>query len=551
MGFVVGAIGSPGNPGVNAMSVLTFSFVMPPVGGLGTAEVRDVRPFAAGMVVHVEALGYLSVVTRNLALMQIDLRNLGYAVNMPPGSIVPAGNQVTPAGPQGVPGTAGWTVLRLPFTMPPIGSSQEASVSDSDGFAVGVTVYVESLGYLKVLSTDPQRMTLTNTGARGNAALGTVAPIDSIVQASGIPLGGYYTGGTVGHPLVKDSNVDFDTRWGGHLVTDGDIVASGPGRFLTADTDGCGVRTFGDGRFYKRVGSGVGIRQSSSNEQPFIESNDGSNSRDIIDTVNGDARYVRKAGDTMTGSLVTFNGQIRSRKPDGANGSAPYIGFDRFDGQWFGFLAATQTGYFLSPECNMQCHVQSGGYGLRHGWTTYTFGQGRPGDRPLFYAAGDVSADEYVTRSDAATKENISGLTNDEVVADFDMLRPVRFRRKGVPPKGMTWPPSAYRDEVGFVADEMPSDIVSEDGEGMKGYSVTGLVSIVVARLQQAIATLGDQKKDYKEMVDDAVGVVVKPLHELALKVEELEQRVVALENMEIEDLEERLAELLRRRGKL
>ena len=40
-----------------------------------------------------------------------------------------------------------------------------------------------------------------------------------------------------------------------------------------------------------------------SNAQPQIAKADGTSARDIIDTTNGDARYVQQAGDTMTGDL--------------------------------------------------------------------------------------------------------------------------------------------------------------------------------------------------------------------------------------------------------
>ena len=55
--------------------------------------------------------------------------------------------------------------------------------------------------------------------------------------------------------------------------------------------DDLGVDLFGGARVYKKTGSGLTLRTHSSNTQPVIENNDGSNRRDIIDRVNGDARY--------------------------------------------------------------------------------------------------------------------------------------------------------------------------------------------------------------------------------------------------------------------
>jgi hypothetical protein len=59
--------------------------------------------------------------------------------------------------------------------------------------------------------------------------------------------------------------------------------------------DGYGLRTFGGGRFYKKSVTGIVIRCHSGNTQPKIENNDGSNVRDIIDTVNGDTCYALKS----------------------------------------------------------------------------------------------------------------------------------------------------------------------------------------------------------------------------------------------------------------
>jgi hypothetical protein len=62
---------------------------------------------------------------------------------------------------------------------------------------------------------------------------------------------------------------------------------------IALGVDGAGLWMWGGAGFYKRTGAGVALRQSSGNQQPTIENNDGSNRRDIIDTVNGDVRYVR------------------------------------------------------------------------------------------------------------------------------------------------------------------------------------------------------------------------------------------------------------------
>jgi hypothetical protein len=76
---------------------------------------------------------------------------------------------------------------------------------------------------------------------------------------------------------------------------------------LYCAADGTGVGTWGGGRFYKKLSGAMTIRSGPANLQPQIENNNGTGGRDIIDTINGDVRYVNTSGDTMTG-LLTLSG---------------------------------------------------------------------------------------------------------------------------------------------------------------------------------------------------------------------------------------------------
>jgi hypothetical protein len=76
---------------------------------------------------------------------------------------------------------------------------------------------------------------------------------------------------------------------------------------LYCAADGTGVGTWGGGRFYKKLSGAMTIRSGPANLQPQIENNNGTGGRDIIDTINGDIRYVNTSGDTMTG-LLTLSG---------------------------------------------------------------------------------------------------------------------------------------------------------------------------------------------------------------------------------------------------
>ncbi|HEY6369858.1 MAG TPA: hypothetical protein VIX37_04720, partial [Candidatus Sulfotelmatobacter sp.] len=56
---------------------------------------------------------------------------------------------------------------------------------------------------------------------------------------------------------------------------------------ITTPVDGNGLITYGGGRFYKAVGTGVVIRAAAGNVQPQIEDNNGTNRRNIIDSLTG------------------------------------------------------------------------------------------------------------------------------------------------------------------------------------------------------------------------------------------------------------------------
>ena len=116
---------------------------------------------------------------------------------------------------------------------------------------------------------------------------------------------------------------------------------------ITTPIDGQGLVTNAGGRFYKASGSGVIIRQSSGNQQPQIENNNGAGRRDIIDTVNGDARYWRRtenpgaaAGDRGV-ALQLWHTNVAVYTPAGQYTSQPIPvptagtnGVDNYDGNF-------------------------------------------------------------------------------------------------------------------------------------------------------------------------------------------------------------------------
>lgn len=101
-----------------------------------------------------------------------------------------------PAGKPGVPGTPGtagsnaWASLTADYTMPAFGASADAAMDHTDWLAVGLPVFVETLGTLQVAAIlGPTSVTLLNladgTRYAQNAPPGTVAPATVRVAATG------------------------------------------------------------------------------------------------------------------------------------------------------------------------------------------------------------------------------------------------------------------------------------------------------------------------------------------------------------------------------
>ena len=123
------------------------------------------------------------------------------------------------------------------------------------------------------------------TGATGPVSLGPVGGLTHQVlhklSDADLDTGWRFhlpLGGTTREPLVKNSDADMDVGWLN-------------GRHLKIGVDGFGVEFAAGGMIYKPVSRSIVIREPSSGQQPQIEDNNGSNPRDIIDQINGDARY--------------------------------------------------------------------------------------------------------------------------------------------------------------------------------------------------------------------------------------------------------------------
>jgi len=291
---------------------------------------------------------------------------------------------------------------------------------------------------------------------------------------------------------------------------------------LTFSTDGQGVFTNSGGAFYKKIGTGLTIRAHSSNTQPGIENNDGSNRRDIIDTVNGDARYatsaqvnarVLKTGDTMTGTLSIGGGGIalslndnwlRLYKSNYTVGSDyPAIawgGPGGRDANANGAIRLKQTGAYsyYGPATQMEFSTAQAGYGPQIFMTS----SGRNDLR----ITGQAYAQGVLLTSDTSLKEEITPIDPVLVAPAFDAIAPVRYKWKPteinnpLSATGKSPQPRADPDRLhwGFLADDIRTiaeDAVYEDPDtGLLSYDPIALLAITITQLQETKREVAELK---------------------------------------------------------
>jgi microcystin-dependent protein len=133
----------------------------------------------------------------------VKLVNSGDPQNAPSGTLIGAGNQISPAnlrgpvgpagmqgnqgppGPQGVGGVSVFSTLADPFTIP--NTTGTAFLVAADAFAPGLIVYIQGGGYFAVQSVDlsTNSLVLVNQNYPGDAAPGTVVPAGNNVSGVG------------------------------------------------------------------------------------------------------------------------------------------------------------------------------------------------------------------------------------------------------------------------------------------------------------------------------------------------------------------------------
>lgn len=164
-----GADGSNGADGQNAFTVLTEEFTMPAEGDSLTAVVESTDMLVPGSTIYLRGAGTLEV-SVIIGDTEVSLKNISvsadgiYPDNVGGGSIIAVGSEVSPTGIQGPEGPAGangtngtdggaaFTTLSLAFTMPVELGTATADVVSTDGLAIDEIVYLETCGYMQVIS---------------------------------------------------------------------------------------------------------------------------------------------------------------------------------------------------------------------------------------------------------------------------------------------------------------------------------------------------------------------------------------------------------------
>ena len=202
-----GKVGPPGPQGPAGKAVFSFLsqlFTVPAINAAPTnVPVTDSSWMTGGLLVYIPGGGTFNCVGTPPDPYHVLLVNSGDPANMPSGTLVSLGTQISPAtlrgpsgpigpsgppgpqGPQGVGGASVFTSLVQPFTVP-VGAGT-AFVLSADPFGAGLIVYIAGGGYFAVNSVNLANNTLsvTNQNYPSNEPPGTVVPVGSNVSGVG------------------------------------------------------------------------------------------------------------------------------------------------------------------------------------------------------------------------------------------------------------------------------------------------------------------------------------------------------------------------------
>ncbi|HXU38882.1 MAG TPA: tail fiber domain-containing protein, partial [Blastocatellia bacterium] len=89
-------------------------------------------------------------------------------------------------------------------------------------------------------------------------------------------------------------------------------------------------------------------------------------------------------------------------------------------------------------------------------------------------------------------KENISDISVEEAMTTLEALNPIRYDYKGQ---------KAFRQNLGFIAEEMPDNLASEDRKSVSPFEVIPVLTRVAKEQQKTIARLQETIRALQEEV--------------------------------------------------
>jgi hypothetical protein len=205
---------------------------------------------------------------------------------------------------------------------------------------------------------------------------------------------------------------------------------------------------------------------------------------------------VSKTGDTMTGGLMVNAGNDLNygafviRKTANANGQTPSLVFQDGGGGWCAYLYGNRTGYNNRPEAQGRMEVSLGGWGYQNCYySTVASPSG-------MYFQGNVSCASLTNRCTADLKIDIRDAKPHEEDTAWGRLKVRRFKTKN---KDVWF--EAERDRWGFVAEELPTDVVAYAAPGssrpetmkvrqVEGVDLGALLAMTVAKVKDLEAEI-------------------------------------------------------------
>jgi hypothetical protein len=234
-----GEPGIPGSNGVNAFSTIAsfqgVGFVVPAVNSSATVYLTDTGEWMAlNQPVFISGAGqYQVTATASVGAngTSVQLRNLGLPGNAVPGSVVSAGNTISPSGNQG---NNAYSVTTAQFSWGLYGTSSTITCTGIDNSVAwmqpGQVVYVAGAGYFQVNGTPNATngtASLTLLQYAGNSQSGSVS------SGAGVSPGGVQGSAPLPAPVNAYSNsLNVALTGSATAISAASITLSGAGTWL-------------------------------------------------------------------------------------------------------------------------------------------------------------------------------------------------------------------------------------------------------------------------------------------------------------------------------